>query len=45
MYTKDEVIKHNKRSDCWIILNNKVYNVTEFLDEVCNSAKFASFYC
>ncbi|KAL6302198.1 FMN-dependent dehydrogenase-domain-containing protein [Sparassis latifolia] len=26
-----EVAKHNARSSCWVIINNKVYDVTEFL--------------
>lgn len=32
--TRDEVAKHNSNTDCWIIIGNKVYNVTKFLDEV-----------
>lgn len=31
--SRNEVKKHNKKSDCWIILNNKVFNVTSFLSE------------
>ncbi len=27
-----EVKKHNEEKDCWIIANNYVYDVTEFLD-------------
>lgn len=29
--TLAEVNAHNNRNDCWIILHNKVYNVTKFL--------------
>eukprot|EP00026_Physarum_polycephalum_P002369 Phypoly_transcript_02375.p1 GENE.Phypoly_transcript_02375~~Phypoly_transcript_02375.p1 ORF type:complete len:492 (+),score=67.09 Phypoly_transcript_02375:69-1544(+) len=29
----DEVTKHNKESDCWIVVDNKAYNVTKFLSE------------
>ncbi|KAF4664580.1 hypothetical protein FOL47_005067 [Perkinsus chesapeaki] len=29
--TLDEVAKHNTKDDCWIVVNNMVYNVTEFL--------------
>ncbi|CAN0889489.1 Cytochrome b5 [Linum grandiflorum] len=29
----DQVIKHNLRDDCWLLIHGKVYNVTEFLDE------------
>ena len=32
-YTIDEVSKHNIETDCWIIINNIVYNVTEFLNQ------------
>ncbi|KAJ3086313.1 hypothetical protein HK102_013300 [Quaeritorhiza haematococci] len=28
-----EISKHNTRDDCWVILHNKVYNVTSFLDD------------
>ena len=30
-YTKEEVSLHNTKEDCWIIINNGVYDVTEFL--------------
>ena len=30
-YTREEVKIHNKLDDCWIISNNKVYDVTEYL--------------
>jgi cytochrome b involved in lipid metabolism len=25
-----EVVKHNKRSDCYIVINNKVYDITSY---------------
>jgi len=28
----DEVSKHNKKDDCWVIVNDDVYNVTTYLD-------------
>ena len=28
-----EVRKHNSRNDCWIIVKNKVYDVTNFINK------------
>jgi cytochrome b involved in lipid metabolism len=25
-----EIVKHNKSSDCWMLINNKVYNITSY---------------
>ncbi|KAL1934649.1 hypothetical protein VTP01DRAFT_6831 [Rhizomucor pusillus] len=33
VYTLDEISKHNTRNDLWVIIHNKVYNVTEFIQE------------
>eukprot|EP01027_Heterolobosea_sp_BB2_P006106 GEZU01009260.1.p1 GENE.GEZU01009260.1~~GEZU01009260.1.p1 ORF type:complete len:242 (+),score=32.69 GEZU01009260.1:47-772(+) len=30
-YTREEVSKHNTRNDCWLIVCNKVYDVTPFI--------------
>jgi len=30
-YSKEEVAQHNSKDDCWIIINNKVYDVTSWL--------------
>eukprot|EP00958_Prasinococcus_capsulatus_P010685 scaffold1042_cov401-Prasinococcus_capsulatus_cf.AAC.12 len=32
-YTKEEVAKHDKRDDCWIIVDGKVYDVTDYVEE------------
>ena len=29
----DEVVKHTKQNDCWIVLDSNVYDVTNFLSE------------
>ena len=31
IYTLEEVSKHDKEDDCWVIIENKVYNVTNWL--------------
>ncbi|XP_002973410.2 cytochrome B5-like protein [Selaginella moellendorffii] len=32
-YTLAEVSKHKSRDDCWIIVKNKVYDVTSYVEE------------
>lgn len=32
-FTINEICQHNNKNDCWIIINNYVYDVTEFLSE------------
>lgn len=33
MYTLLEVSQHNNDKDCWLIINGKVYDVTNYLEE------------
>jgi len=33
VYTWTEVAKHNKESDCWVVVNGQVLNVTNFLPD------------
>ena len=32
-YTKDEVALHNSEFDCWLIIKNRVYNITDYLNK------------
>ena len=31
-YTKEEISLHKNKQDCWIIIRNKVYDITSFLN-------------
>ncbi|KAM7261206.1 hypothetical protein ACFE04_026681 [Oxalis oulophora] len=33
IHSFEEVKKHNDKHDCWLVINGKVYDVTEFLDD------------
>lgn len=33
MLTYSDVAKHSSRTDCWVIIHGKVYNVSDFLEE------------
>ncbi len=33
-YAWDEIKKHNSMTDCWVVVNNKVFDVTEFLVQI-----------
>ena len=34
-YTWEEIQKHNTNTSLWIVVHNKVYDVTRFMEEVC----------
>ncbi|KAK4778007.1 hypothetical protein SAY87_018194 [Trapa incisa] len=33
VYSRDEVSLHKKRDDCWIIIKDRVYDVTPYVEE------------
>lgn len=33
MLSSEEVAKHNSKTDCWVIIHGKAYDVTDFLNE------------
>ncbi|KAF6155886.1 hypothetical protein GIB67_039217 [Kingdonia uniflora] len=33
LYTRAEVLLHNERSNCWIIIKEKVYDITPYVEE------------
>lgn len=43
-YTVEEVAKHNKADDCWVILGDQVLDVTDFLNEHPGGAKAILLY-
>lgn len=32
IFSKSEVSAHNNQSDCWLIVDNKIYDVTSYID-------------
>lgn len=33
LFRKEEIVEHKNKNSCWIILHDKVYDVSKFLDE------------
>ena len=31
VYTREEVLTHNKEEDCWVVIEDKVFDVSKFL--------------
>lgn len=44
-FTPAQVATHSSTSDCWLIINNQVYNVTTFLAEHPGGASTIIPYC
>ncbi|GAB4219411.1 MAG: hypothetical protein Fur009_5480 [Candidatus Microgenomates bacterium] len=42
-FSMNEVKKHNSLSDCWLIINSKVYDVTNFIDNHPGGKAIANF--
>jgi cytochrome b involved in lipid metabolism len=43
--TSDEISKHNRANDCWVIVNNKVYDLTNFLSTHSGGSQAIYPYC
>lgn len=44
MLSAQEVTKHNNRESCWVIVQEQVYDVTDFLDEHPGGAEIVLRY-
>jgi cytochrome b involved in lipid metabolism len=44
-YTVEEVMKRNTKDNCWLIINNSVYNVTEYIDRHPGGASRITDFC
>jgi cytochrome b involved in lipid metabolism len=44
LFKWEEVRKHDKRNDCWIVVNGNVYNMTTFQNRHPGGAKVIQFY-
>lgn len=44
-YAAEEVIEHSTESDCWLIIDNRVYDVTEFISKHPGGAERIITYC
>ena len=40
-FSRQEVAAHNIRQDCWIVIDNDVYDVTQWLDKHPGTTVFA----
>lgn len=44
-FTLEQIAKHNSREDCWIVIRDDVYDVSEFLSEHPGGAEQIAPYC
>jgi len=44
VWTMEEVSKHNKKDDCWVVVNGQVLNTTKFLPDHPGGAKAILLY-
>lgn len=44
-YTLEDVSKRDATSDCWIIINNKVYETTSYIEQHPGGAREITRYC
>lgn len=40
LYSYEDISKHNTRSDLWMVIDGKVYDITPFADEVIKNQYF-----
>ena len=43
--TTDEILKHSTPGDCWIIVEQKVYNATEYISKHPGGERMITSYC
>ena len=43
-YTREEVAKHRKSTDCWIVVHGQVYDVTKWLARHPGGARLLMHY-
>ena len=43
--TTEGILKHNNNNDCWIIINNSVYEVTNYLSLHPGGARWITPFC
>lgn len=39
IYTLEEIKSHNDGRSCWLVIHDKVYDVTKFLEEVARTSQ------